>query len=521
MPILTRGIYRDPLDTLREYVQNSIDAGAHHIQVAITSDLISVRDDGAGMTRQVAERAIRLGMSDKDPTQDVGFRGIGVYSAFNVCQKLEIYTRPRAGEPSKLVFDFARTREKLQDEEQRRLNGKPSGLDLVALLGDSVWVEECSECPIAASGTVVLLVGIRGDVYGRLTDRGAVRQYLESVVPLPFPPAFAYKHQIEARFRQDDYRVVDMELTIDGRNEAICRPYRDSMFTHGKGIGPKFYPLSHVLARGKLGFAWVCLNDARRYLPDRALRGLLVKKFGFSVGDRDYFARYFSRQVFNNRVTGEIIVTRDELVPNAARSEFEPSPIRDALYLAFSNLAAKVSRWANQVQEELKAREELQEISPEVFRIAEEVPLSERDVPKLLSLNNVLSSYESRLRTHHAKLKKMNPGLLRRTLTALAQTQDTIAEVLSAQQLGGEARKGRVRRAGRLLVTAPSEEELAHAREKPHTLVDIVGYLGMDLSADATLLLEYIDREVLQRKLSPVEYAECMADLLAFLEESL
>jgi hypothetical protein len=62
LPILTRGLYSNLLDTLREYVQNAIDAQCKKIYLTINTDIISVEDDGTGMTGPVARKAIRLGM---------------------------------------------------------------------------------------------------------------------------------------------------------------------------------------------------------------------------------------------------------------------------------------------------------------------------------------------------------------------------------------------------------------------------------------------------------------------------
>jgi hypothetical protein len=403
------------------------------------------------------------------------------------------------------------------------MRGRSSRLDLLTLLADSVWVEDCEECPLAASGTLVIMIGVRGDVYDRLRDYREVRRYIESVVPLPFHQDFRYKQQIESKFQEEHYRVINLTLKIDGGAETLYRPYRNTIFTHSQGIGPRFFPLSHVLAGGSLGFAWVCLNDARSYLPERGVRGLLIKKFGFSVGDRDNFARYFSRQVFNNRITGEIIIRREDLLPNASRSEFEPSPVRDALYLAFSDLAAKVSSWANKVQEELKAREELEEISPQVFDVVRKIPLSERDVPRLLSFNNLLSSFESRLRTHRRILDKLRPkhDLLERTFQAIREAQSTIANVLSSPARLALERRRRVRRAQKLQDRAPREDELKLTADRPQSLVDMTRYLDMEVGRDGQLVLEYIDKEVLRQKFSPVEYAEFIKELLTFLEENL
>ena len=62
LPILTTGLYRDALDTLREYIQNSIDAKAKDIELKIDPDQIVITDSGTGMDKDQARKAIRLGM---------------------------------------------------------------------------------------------------------------------------------------------------------------------------------------------------------------------------------------------------------------------------------------------------------------------------------------------------------------------------------------------------------------------------------------------------------------------------
>ncbi len=470
LPVITRGLYRDPLDAMREYIQNAIDAQAKQIEVAVGSDSASVRDNGDGMTRDVAEGAIRLGMSEKDPTKDVGFRGIGVYSAFNICRKLEIYTRAAGNDPVKLVFDFAKIRDKLAEEEERRINGEVSQLYLQKLLSDAVWVEDCAECPINKHGTLVIMLGIMPQVYKRLLDRTDVTKYLQSVVPLPFQPKFRFKEQIESKFEEEDYRIIDVRLSIEGTSQKLYRAYRNSTFTHGKGFGPKYFPIKDVLGKGDLGFAWVCLNDARKYLPEKSLRGLLIKKFGFSVGGRVQFASFFSRAVFNNRITGEIIIRNDALIPNAARTEFEPGRIRDSLYMGFSDVASRISAWANKIQDELKAQEELQTIAPRIFAIVKLIPACERDIAELLRLNTSLTMYENTLKTHRSRLEKLQKDLLDRTSAALADAKQTIEQILSAKKGSTrESTKGRRKRmvnAGKAQAGAPRKEELVHAEDK-------------------------------------------------------
>ena len=70
LPILTSGLYRDTLDSLREYIQNAIDAKATEVRISIDPDVVSVVDNGAGMDSTEARKAIRLGIFRKEsPSQ--------------------------------------------------------------------------------------------------------------------------------------------------------------------------------------------------------------------------------------------------------------------------------------------------------------------------------------------------------------------------------------------------------------------------------------------------------------------
>ncbi len=521
LPVITKGIYRDPLDTLREYIQNAIDAKAKKVEIQVSQDLVSVRDDGTGMAKEIARKAIRLGMSEKDPNEDVGFRGIGVYSAFNVCNELEIYTKPEKGVSSRLIFEFAKIRGMLEQEEKRRINGEPARLFLEKLLNESVRAEEYHDCPLENTGTLVIMKGIQGNVYRRLIDRDQVIEYLHGVVPLPFNPKFKHKNRIEAKFEEEDYRVITLELTIRGHKEQLFRPYRDVIFTHRTGFGPKFFQIKNKLGRGKLGFAWVCLNDARKYLPERNLRGLLIKKFGFSVGGRDAFTKFFSRAVFNNRVTGEVIITDERLIPNAARTEFEPSQIRDSLYMGFAEIAAEISSWANGIQDELKAKEELQSISPSIFHILKVIPANERDIATLLGYNTNLDWYERRIGIYKKILEKQQKDLLDRTLVALNQAKSDIKKILTSRKESSEEKRKRRAKTGSVQKTAPAQKELVYAKDKPKSALEAASLMDIEVDKDMRKLIEYLDQEVIRHKLTEGEYSEFLENLVEFLEENL
>ena len=94
LDILSRGLYTDAKDALREYVQNSVDADASNVHITIDGPVVTIRDDGHGMDFDTLRRARRLGASDKGIMFNVGFRGIGIYAAFGMCEILTIQTHP-------------------------------------------------------------------------------------------------------------------------------------------------------------------------------------------------------------------------------------------------------------------------------------------------------------------------------------------------------------------------------------------------------------------------------------------
>lgn len=49
--ILSKGLYTNPLDAIREYVQNSIDANANEVEIQITGNSVWILDWGDGMAR--------------------------------------------------------------------------------------------------------------------------------------------------------------------------------------------------------------------------------------------------------------------------------------------------------------------------------------------------------------------------------------------------------------------------------------------------------------------------------------
>jgi len=134
------------VSALADIVDNSLDAGASHVWVTLTtkadSDSITILDDGFGMDRDLLKEAIKLGSDTGKGGSDLGRFGMGLVTAsISIARRLEVISKTTDGSVNKIVLD----------------------LDHIAQLND--WKAELSELTAAerivfdtlSSGTLVSL----------------------------------------------------------------------------------------------------------------------------------------------------------------------------------------------------------------------------------------------------------------------------------------------------------------------------------------------------------------------------
>ena len=117
---LTNGMYANPFDLLREYVQNAVDsidsyveADSTHlesnrilIEIDTKQGYLKIEDNGTGIPVSSAYKTLLdIGNSQKDLKKSRGFRGIGRLSGLGYCDKL-IFTTSFTGESEKSIVTF-------------------------------------------------------------------------------------------------------------------------------------------------------------------------------------------------------------------------------------------------------------------------------------------------------------------------------------------------------------------------------------------------------------------------------
>lgn len=437
--ILTRGMYPDPKDALREYIQNGVDAKASHIDVKIRQNSIVVHDNGYGMDYATLRKAARIGVSDKNPSKDVGFMGIGIYSAYHLCDSLSITTKKENSNPNRLTMNFAEMKKMLKEQRELRLEGKinsDQAVDLQTLMESFVEITEDGSLNrevFPNTGTRIEMTGISAYFYTEISDIDKTSDYLQEVVPLKFDTsAFSYASLIEKEIinacnqNSNTYESIDLTLQVNATKRSLYKPYSNVDFHNDKAEDAYTFEIKD--SDGIFyGVAWGCLNSDRKKIKNSNLRGFLIKKQGFAIGKRYDVVKHFPRgNTFFDRYIGEIIITNPLLLPNASRNDIEYSPMRERFFECLVNVADQFDQIGHQYQEDCKADEVLDRSIESVKMIHNRVNMNLQISDALLRLYTELSK-EERIISDRVKTKRIRES----RMTEARELNEDIAKLLS------------------------------------------------------------------------------------------
>ena len=136
---LSSSLYKNAYYVLDELISNSYDADATRVDINISQDEITIRDDGEGMDREGLENYLWLGYTEKQKDRKtkkfgrhtIGKFGIGKLSMHVICDKCSI-TTIRNGIERSLILDFEKilSHQGLSEEQirvQEALTNEESG----------------------------------------------------------------------------------------------------------------------------------------------------------------------------------------------------------------------------------------------------------------------------------------------------------------------------------------------------------------------------------------------------------
>ena len=369
LDILSRGLYSDAKDALREYVQNGVDAVAEDIVITVDGSRVVIRDDGHGMDEEGIRAARRFGMSSKSPRDMVGYRGIGIYSSFGICEEMTISSR-QVGMTNLVgwTFHFGEMRRLLESD---KVSDVRQGIGLPDLMYQySELFTEPYIGNIDDHFTVVEIDGIGEEYTAQLNNVAEVNEYLLKAIPVAFPTE-GYGGDVND-WLSEHVGLNPVNITVRISDDAEF----DVIPSVAQEVVGAEYDWILAPDRKKLAFVWFALSAEGRQLPvheDSSMSGFLLKVKGFTLGDRlslkGLWPAVGGRTLYHH-YTGEVhILATDQLYPNAARNDLESSPARQLFMKQAEDFFYPLSRKARLMQAKTRGVRLLDEMAVSIARL--------------------------------------------------------------------------------------------------------------------------------------------------------
>jgi len=306
---ITIGLYGNNLNCLREYIQNSLDEKAKDISLYFENgdqDFI-IKDDGSGMDRAKLFGSLDIGKSEKKE-EDVGWRGIGIWSGVPISKRIVVVTKARNNPPLRIEIDNDIIRKEI-------FSNKPL---LEVLTKATTEIEELDlgkgESLEKSHYTMIRLESIlhtQKSVFNK-TD---IKKYLSGAVPAPFnEEKFLLASEINEYLKDSGVTYPLADISFQG--EKIFRPPERSDIFYDKIIKKEFRVEGELIAIG-----WAITHRSNRALKDPN-GGITFKMKGFTIGDK-YLVHNQVEGNYSQWQYGEIHIVSKELKENTARNNFE------------------------------------------------------------------------------------------------------------------------------------------------------------------------------------------------------
>jgi hypothetical protein len=348
------GLYARPLHAIREYVQNEVDVEPRpsDVKIRVEADRVSIWGNGKGMDENDIEIAKKVGVSDKNPTEHTGFRGIGIWSGVAIADEILIGTKKRDCPKAYYL----------------RINGHGirkeihSNISLKRLLEENVSLSASKDRPLEQHFTHVELKRIIPEVRtSEMWSESQMKRYIAEVLPIGLDPNWTYSEEIEKKLRENvpDYRVFHVEFN----GKPVFRP------PYNKNLEPPKFDFLFNDKRKRIGYWWFCINKDRGVLDEETdFPRLVLKKKAFTVGDRRSCVGLFTGgERLLSWTTGEIHVIDSNIVPDSQRMDFESSVEKEVFMKAVKD------QLATRLEEDVRRksyRENLAEAILEIERLS-------------------------------------------------------------------------------------------------------------------------------------------------------
>ena len=178
--------------------------------------------------------------------------------------------------------------------------------------------------------------------------------------------------------------------------------------------------------------------------------------------------------MYSRRITGEIVIKHPNLIPNAARSDFENNATRQVFLEALPKFIRSVDQWANEIQENDRAKEVLAQLANQLSEINGRLPELQRDREQLLRLNAELADIGRRLKPHVKRLQTLEKQSLDKTHELLEGAERFVRKALLNRRQDKSRIEQEVIKAIQREALEPTPSERARAESIPIDLLSLL-----------------------------------------------
>lgn len=328
---LTNGMYSNPLDLYREYIQNAVDSidsakedmddANCQFKIDVRVDdwarVISIKDNGKGIPQKRAIQVlVDIGNSQKDKKKTRGFRGIGRLAGLGYCEELK-FTTSYQGERTKTVVCFdTKLLGKLLLSEDQTVTSIHDVMEKVITISSEQEDESSHYFEVMMDGV---------STKEKLLDTEAVENYLVQHVPLPYDSQFIWAEMIKEKSRLLGYCIPEYRIELNGK--ILYKPYKNTFLCDrvrrckdnisDVEIMP-FYRENKLTA-----ILWSGVIEFYGTILDNQIKGIRIRQGNILIGDKTTCNDWFKEERFNGWLVGELYVLDSELIVNARRDYFE------------------------------------------------------------------------------------------------------------------------------------------------------------------------------------------------------
>ncbi len=328
LPLVTTGLYDDPLSMYREYIQNAADAVSGsgtvaearvEIAIDVTHRRIRIRDNGPGLSRKDAlGRLLPIGRSSKRLGIDRGIRGIGRLAGLAFAKTVAFTTRS--------CQDKSVTRITWHSGRLPDLTSSESELEQAIL--ECVDVETLPGWEYPDHFLEVEVGDVARHSAGLLLNRDAVRDYIGEVCPVPMSTKFPFASKVEGLFDGANAPLT-IEVLLEGDPSPVARPHEEAIRLSANKVADftEFQAVRIPSADGN-GYAavgWVAHSSYLGAIPkQQRIRGIRARLGNIQIGGEAVFESLYAEERFNRWCVGELHILDSRLIPNARRDYFQP-----------------------------------------------------------------------------------------------------------------------------------------------------------------------------------------------------